>query len=208
MSEDLIRYDILAQDALRGVVRKVLSEVARTGIPGEHHFFISFATRAPGVRVSSRLLAQYPDEMTIVLQHQYWDLSVTEQAFEVGLSFNNVPERLLIPFSALKGFTDPSAQFALQFELAAKPDTVDTPAADGPVLVPVKPAPIAALPETSVPESSVPAVPARAEPAPEPNIQAEPALAEPAAATDESSEDSESEPVEAEIVSLDAFRKK
>ncbi len=116
MAEDLIRYDILAQDALRGVVPKVLSEVARTGLPGEHHFFISFLTRAPGVRVSSRLLQQYPEEMTIVLQHQYWDLSVTAHAFEVGLSFNGVPERLLVPFTALKGFLDPSVQFGLQFD--------------------------------------------------------------------------------------------
>jgi hypothetical protein len=116
MAEDLIRYDILAQDALRGVVRKVLSEVARTGLPGEHHFFITFATHAPGVRLSSRLLGQYPEDMTIVLQHQYWELTVTEHAFEVGLSFNGVPERLLVPFSALKGFFDPSVQFGLQFE--------------------------------------------------------------------------------------------
>ncbi len=116
MAEDLIRYDILAQDALRGVVRKVLSEVARTGLPGEHHFFISFMTRAPGVRISSRLLQQYPEDMTIVLQHQYWELSVTEHAFEVGLSFNGVSERLLVPFTALKGFLDPSVQFGVQFE--------------------------------------------------------------------------------------------
>jgi hypothetical protein len=116
MAEDLIRYDILAQDALRGVVRKVLSEVSRTGLPGEHHFFISFMTRAPGVRVSSRLLQQYPEEMTIVLQHQFWDLTVTEHAFEVGLSFSGVPERLLVPFTALKGFLDPSVQFGLQFD--------------------------------------------------------------------------------------------
>lgn len=116
MAEDLIRYDILAQDALRGVVRKVLSEVSRTGLPGEHHFFVSFMTRAPGVRVSSRLLQQYPEEMTIVLQHQFWDLTVTEHAFEVGLSFNGVPERLLVPFTALKGFLDPSVQFGLQFD--------------------------------------------------------------------------------------------
>ncbi len=116
MAEDLIRYDILAQDALRGVVRKVLSEVARTGLPGEHHFFVSFMTRAPGVRISSRVLAQYPEEMTIVLQHQFWDLTVTEHAFEVGLSFGGVPERLLVPFTALKGFLDPSVQFGLQFD--------------------------------------------------------------------------------------------
>ena len=121
MAEDLIRYDILAQDALRGVVRKVLSEVARTGLPGEHHFFITFATTAPGVRISTRLLAQYPEEMTIVLQHQYWDLVVTEHAFEVGLSFNGIPERLFVPFSAVKTFADPSVGFQLQFALVAAP---------------------------------------------------------------------------------------
>jgi hypothetical protein len=122
MAEDLIRYDILAQDALRGVVRKVLSEVSRTGLPGEHHFYISFMTNAPGVRISSKLLAQYPEEMTIVLQHEYRDLTVTEHAFEVGLSFKGVPERLYVPFSALKGFVDPSVQFGLQFETMQRPD--------------------------------------------------------------------------------------
>ena len=121
MAEDLIRYDILAQDALRGVIRKVLSEVARTGLPGEHHFFITFATQAPGVRISSRLLAQYPEDITIVLQHQYWDLTVGEQAFEVVLSFNDISERLLVPYSAIKGFLDPSVQFELRFEVAARP---------------------------------------------------------------------------------------
>src|SRR5436190_23950791 len=120
MAEDLIRYDILAQDALRGVIRKVLSEVSRTGLPGEHHFFIKFATHAPGVRISTRLLAQYPEEMTIVLQHQYRDLTVNEQAFEVGLSFNGISERLLVPFTAVKEFLDPSVQFGLQFETAQR----------------------------------------------------------------------------------------
>jgi uncharacterized protein len=124
MAEDLIRYDILAQDALRGVVRKVLSEVSKTGLPGEHHFFVSFATRAPGVRISSRLLAKYPDDMTIVIQHQYWDLTVTEHAFEIGLSFDGVSERLLVPFSALKGFLDPSVQFGVQFETVAAPGAI------------------------------------------------------------------------------------
>ena len=131
MAEDLIRYDILAQDALRGVIRKVLSEVARTGLPGEHHFFITFATQAPGVRISSRLLAQYPEDITIVLQHQYWDLTVTEQAFEVGLSFNGVPERLLVPFSAIKGFLDPSVQFELRFEVVQRPPAVADVESDG-----------------------------------------------------------------------------
>ena len=127
MAEDLIRYDILAQDALRGVVRKVLSEVARTGLPGEHHFYVTFATHAPGVRVSSRLLSQYPEDMTIVLQHQYWDLTVSEHAFEVGLSFNGVPERLLVPFTAVKGFAAPSVQFGLQFEVTSRADTEAAP---------------------------------------------------------------------------------
>lgn len=116
MAEDHIRYDILAQDALRGVVRKVLSEVARTGLPGEHHFFISFLTRAPGVRMSQRLLDQYDKEMTIVLQNQFWDLKVNELAFEVGLSFDGQPEVLVIPFAAIKGFFDPSVQFGLTFD--------------------------------------------------------------------------------------------
>ena len=118
MAEDHLRYDILAQEALRGVVRKVLAEVSRTGLPGDHHFFISFATRAPGVRISEELLKQYDKEMTIVLQNQYWDLKVTESAFEVGLSFNGQPEILVIPFSAIKGFFDPSVQFGLQFDPA------------------------------------------------------------------------------------------
>jgi len=116
MAEDHMRYDILAQEALRGVVRKVLAEVAKTGLPGEHHFFISFLTRAPGVRLSEKLLGQYDKEMTIVIQNQYWDLKVSEIGFEVGLSFDGIPETLVIPFSAVKGFFDPSVQFGLQFD--------------------------------------------------------------------------------------------
>ena len=130
MPEDLIRYDILAQEALRGVVRKVLSEVVKTGLPGEHHFFISFVTRAPGVRMSQRLLDQYDKEMTIVLQNQYWDLKVNETGFEVGLSFDGQHENLAIPFSALKGFFDPSVQFALRFDVTEEPGAAtDTQAA-------------------------------------------------------------------------------
>jgi hypothetical protein len=116
---DLIRYDLLAQDALRGVVRKVLTDVAKDGLPGEHHFFIAFDTRAQGLRISDRLRAQFPEEMTIVLQHQFWDLKVGDHAFEVGVSFNGAPERLLIPFAAVKGFFDPSVQFGLQFEVVS-----------------------------------------------------------------------------------------
>ncbi|MBB2959950.1 SspB family protein [Methylobacterium sp. R2-1] len=117
MAEDLIRYDLLVQDALRGVVRKVLTDAAREGLSGEHHFYISFRTEAPGVRMSQRLREKYPQDMTIVLQHQFWDLGVTEHSFEVGLSFSGVPERLLIPFDALSGFFDPSVQFGLKFDL-------------------------------------------------------------------------------------------
>ncbi|MDD7910344.1 ClpXP protease specificity-enhancing factor SspB [Pseudovibrio exalbescens] len=116
MAEDLIRYDIIIQDALRGAVRKILTEVNRAGLPGEHHFYIAFETTAPGVKISTRLKERYPKEMTIVLQHQFWDLQVTEHAFEVGLSFGGVPERLYVPFAAIKGFFDPSVQFALEFE--------------------------------------------------------------------------------------------
>ena len=117
MNDDLIRYDVLAQDALRGVMRKVLGEVEKTGLPGEHHFFITFLTNAPGVRISSRLREKYPDQMTIVVQHQYWDLKVTDSSFEIGLSFSDVPERLLVPFAAIKGFYDPSVNFELEFDV-------------------------------------------------------------------------------------------
>ena len=122
MAEDLIRYDVLAQEALKGVVRRVLIEAGKDGLPGEHHFFIAFDTRHPGVRISDRLREKHPEEMTIVLQHQFWDLNVTETTFEVGLSFGNVPERLLVPFAALKGFFDPSVQFGLQFDVARDGD--------------------------------------------------------------------------------------
>ncbi|HWK01563.1 MAG TPA: ClpXP protease specificity-enhancing factor SspB [Xanthobacteraceae bacterium] len=121
---DLIRYDLLAQDALRGVVRKVLSDAAKNGLPGDHHFFIEFNFDAPGVKISERLrqsqLRKSPDShfMTIVLQHQFWDLVVTDKQFEIGLSFGGVPEKLVVPFDAIKGFYDPSVQFGLQFEIA------------------------------------------------------------------------------------------
>jgi hypothetical protein len=124
MPTDHFRYDLLAQQALRGVVQRVLADAAKNGLPGEHHFYISFDTRAPGVRISQRLREKYPEEMTIVLQHQFWDLIVTDDAFEVGLSFGGVPERLGVPLEAIRGFFDPSVQFALQFEAGG--DTGET----------------------------------------------------------------------------------
>jgi uncharacterized protein len=127
MSEDLIRYDILAQDALRGVIRKVLSEVNRTGLPGNHHFFITFVTGATGVRISTRLREKYPEQMTIVIQHQYWDLEVSETGFEVTLSFNDVSEKLIIPYSSIRGFYDPSVNFELEFEVQTEISAVQEP---------------------------------------------------------------------------------
>lgn len=137
MADDQIRYDILAQDALRGVMRKVLGEVARTGLPGNHHFFITFLTNAPGVRISSRLKERYPEQMTIVLQFQYWDMKVTDAGFEVGLSFADVPEKLEIPFSAVRGFYDPSVNFELEFEVKTEADAPALPVAAKPKLAPV-----------------------------------------------------------------------
>jgi hypothetical protein len=150
---DHIRYDLLTQQALRDVVRRVLAEAAKKGLPGEHHFYISFDTRADGVRLSERLKAQYPEQMTIILQHQFWDLSVSDTGFEVGLSFGGIPEKLVVPFEAVKGFFDPSVQFGLQFEEigteeAAAESTTPAPAPASPLPEPKPvPAPAAAEPK-------------------------------------------------------------
>ena len=122
MAIDYIRYDILAQEALRGLVRTVLADAATKGLPGEHHFFITFETGAEGVRISPRLRNQHPISMTIVLQHQFWDLTVTEEAFEVGLSFNGIPEMLRIPWTAITDFVDPSVEFGLKFAVINEAD--------------------------------------------------------------------------------------
>jgi len=118
MPVDLIRYDLLAQEALRGVVRRVIADAAKNGLPGDHHFFVTFDTTKPGIRMSPRLHAQHPQELTIVLQHQFWDLTVTDDSFEVGLSFKGIPERLVVPFDAIKAFFDPSVKFGVQFDSA------------------------------------------------------------------------------------------
>ncbi len=114
--EHTIDYEALAQDAMRGVVRTILTKVAKTGLPGEHHFYISFDTLAPGSSISKRLKEKYPEEMTIVLQHRFWDLMVNEERFEVKLTFDGIPERLVVPFAAIKVFFDPSVRYGLQFE--------------------------------------------------------------------------------------------
>ena len=129
MPDDQMDYANLAQQALRGVVRLALRKVARQGLPGEHHFFIAFSTNHPGVVISERLKARYAEEMTIVLQHQFWNLMVRERDFEVELSFDNIPERLVVPFAAIKGFLDPHVQFGLQFEPAPEEEGGATAAA-------------------------------------------------------------------------------
>lgn len=117
MPEDTLRYDKMVEDALRGVVRDALVITARDGLMGDHHFYITFRTRFPGVRIADYVLARHPEEMTIVLQHQFWGLDVGDDIFEVTLSFSGVSERLVIPFAAVTGFADPSAKFGLQFQV-------------------------------------------------------------------------------------------
>jgi hypothetical protein len=196
MAVDHIRYDILAQEALRGVVQKVLVDVAKNGLPGEHHFYISFDTRADGVRLSPRMLAQYPEEITVVLQHQFWDLVVTEEGFEVGMSFGGIPERLNVPFAAVKGFFDPSVQFGLQFE-----EIGDAAAAGEDANAPTRKDRGAARPpaEHKGVTPSMVAVPAPA------NAVPAPANPDPAKA---SAEDDTKPSGGGEVVRLDRFRKK
>jgi hypothetical protein len=120
-AEQEIDYEALVQGAMRGIVRTLLARVAKSGLPGEHHFYIAFNTAAPGVSMSPRLKARYPEEMTVVLQHRFWDLAVTDERFEVKLTFDGVPERLVVPFAAVKVFFDPSVPYGLQFEEAEAP---------------------------------------------------------------------------------------
>ncbi len=196
MGQDLIRYDVLAQDALRGVIRKVLTEIAKTGLPGDHHFFITFLTTASGVRLSSRLREKYPELMTIVIQHQYWDLQVTETAFEVGLSFSDIPERLLIPFSAIRGFYDPAVNFELEFEVkdgeSASAPSAETKAPTAPALAAPAPAPAKLQPKTAAKSETAPA-----------KLPAAKDKSEAGEAKEEKAGEKK-----AEVVSLDAFRKK
>jgi hypothetical protein len=122
--ESLIPYDEIVQDALRAVVGRVLGEVALSGgLPGEHHFYITFKTRSPGVSIPKHLAEKFPDEMTIVIQHRFWDLKVEDDGFTVGLSFGGVPATLQVPFAAVTQFHDPAVEFALTFH----PDAAEVP---------------------------------------------------------------------------------
>jgi hypothetical protein len=228
MPTDLIRYDLQVQDALRGVVRKVLADAAREGLPGEHHFYITFHTQAPGVKLSARLREQYPNEMTIILQYQFWDLQVDEEGFDVGLHFKNVPERLHVPFEAITGFYDPSVQFGLKFELTDEVDAVDEDAeeleetAPGPVANLPRPAPEAekARPRGAGSEpamvagktATAPAEPARgkAGKAQSDKIKddKQAKAGEPKAAEQKAAAPAAAESGESKVVSIDAFRKK
>lgn len=115
--DSLIPYDEIVQEALRAVVGRVLGEVAATGVlPGGHHFYITFRTSAAGVDIPKSLSSRFPDEMTIVIQNRFWDLKVSDEGFEVGLSFNQAPARLVIPFAAITGFHDPEVNFQLAFQ--------------------------------------------------------------------------------------------
>ena len=188
MSVDHIRYDLLTQEALRSVLRRVLQDAAKNGLPGDHHFYISFNTGAPGVRLSKRLRAQYPEEMTVVIQHQFRDLTVSEQAFEVGLSFSGINEHLVVPFDAIKRFFDPSVQFGLQFETVGATDEAGaTDAAASAEAERPTAKPLASKPASAPAPSPAPA--AKAERAPEPD---DPPKGEGGA----------------EVVRLDRFRKK
>ena len=197
MAEDLIRYDVLVQDALRGVVRKVLTEVSKAGLPGDHHFYIAFDTTAPGVRISSRLREKYPNEMTIVLQHQFWELTVTEQAVEVGLSFGGAAEKLFVPFTAIKGFFDPSVQFGLQFE----PEKSGRQQAAGPNMGMGEPG---ELTEIAQP---LPATEQDLK-GPEPDTAAAGADNTSKSTKDDAAEGNADDAASADVVSLDSFRKK
>ena len=140
--DSLIPYDEIVQEALRAVVGRVLREVESTGIlPGEHHFYITFKTAAPGVDIPRHLSERFPDEMTIVIQNRFWDLKVRDDGFEVGLSFNQTPAKLSIPFAAITGFVDPAVNFALQFQAQGDetgPQAHDEAENDHPVAEPVE----------------------------------------------------------------------
>ncbi|WP_375394261.1 SspB family protein [uncultured Sphingomonas sp.] len=143
LPDSLIPYDEIVQDTLRGVIGRVLGSVAAGGsLPGEHHFYITFKTQGAGVDIPQRLIERFPDEMTIVLQNRYWDLIVDDTRFSVGLSFNQVPSKLVIPYAAITGFHDPAVNFELRFQAQEGPDDGpephDSAQNDGPTATPVE----------------------------------------------------------------------
>jgi hypothetical protein len=134
MAKGQIDYGRLVEGALRTVVRDVLGRLASEGLPPPHHFYVTFRTGAPGVELADYLRERYPAEMTIVLQHQFWGLEVDEDGFAVTLSFNDVPQRLRVPFEAIKVFADPAAEFGLQFTIEPDPEPERPPGTTAPVV--------------------------------------------------------------------------
>lgn len=218
-AEPTIDYEALAQDAMRGVVRTVLTQAAKQGLPGDHHFYVSFDTSASGVVLSKRLKDKYPAEMTIVLQHRFWDLSVSDDGFEVKLTFDGIPERLVVPFAAIRVFFDPSVRYGLQFEdpnmepeagesmsqrfAGRTPERANGERATLRSTAPKKPrVPRKAKNETTPPQ---PVAAAPVQPAPT-------QLKQPPAAVPAAAKDGDDKPKQdnggAQIVRLDAFRKK
>jgi uncharacterized protein len=184
MATDLIRYDLLVQDALRSVVRKVLADAARHGLPGDHHFNIAFKTQAPGVVAPAAVKSRFPDEMSIILQHEFWDLVVTQDVFEVSLNFSRRPERLTVPFDSITGFSDPSVPFGFKLEpRVSEPTASPTPAAK----------------EKERVESPTPTKPATVKPAAKPVS---------APKSGPNAEKPAERAGETKVVSIDAFRKK
>ena len=221
-AEPTIDYEALAQDAMRGVVRTVLTQAAKQGLPGDHHFYVSFDTSASGVVLSKRLNDKYPAEMTVVLQHRFWDLLVSDDGFEVKLTFDGIPERLVVPFAAIRVFFDPSVRYGLQFEdpnmepeagesmsqrfAGRTPERANGERATLRSTAPKKPrVPRKAKSETAAPPPAA-AAPVRPAP-PAPTQLKQPAPVVPAAA-----KDGDDKPKQdnggAQIVRLDAFRKK
>lgn len=228
-----IDYETLAQEAMRGLVRNILIRTAKTGLPGDHHFFVSFDTGAAGVSLSKRLKEKYPREMTIVLQHRFWDLAVTDDRFEVKLSFDGIPERLVVPFAAIKVFYDPSVRYGLQFDDGASGPGGSPLAGDGFDGDPRSPRPVAvrksrtprkprserdgmepspaAVSQSATAPLARPAAPAAASAA---NGSQKPVRLEPVAsgakpaAEREGEEKAEGAAAGAQILSLDQFRKK
>ena len=199
MPTDYIRYDLLVQEALRSVVRKVLGDAARGGLPGEHHFNIAFKTQAPGVIIPPAVLQRYPDEMAIILQHEFWDLNVGQDAFEVSLNFSRRPERLTIPFDSITGFSDPSVPFGFKLEPRLTSERETTAPAPAPGLREIpKPARVPTPAPARVPAPAKPLAPIATKPAPTEKT------------SDKTSEKTPAKPSDgaAKIVSIDAFRKK
>ncbi len=194
MSQDLMNYDQMTQLALRGVVRDAIRRVIREdGLPGAHHFYITFLTRYPGVDIDESLASKYTDEITIVVEHQYWDLKANDDTFEVTLKFAGVPKYLLVPYTAITRFHDPSVGFALQFD---PPEQMqDAP----PALAHIKPSTENSAPALK-PVGKTPGKPA-AKPAKKSTAKSK-------AAPSKSADKAADKPEESKVVSLDSFRKK